>query len=110
MSIRSDPPGARVAVDGDDWGYTPMAGDFDHYGTREITLTKDGFETLTVYQKVRAPWYQRFPLDFFSDNLLPFQVTNRHDFTYQLRPSVVVPTGELLERANELRSTAQIGP
>lgn len=109
MTIRSVPAGALVKVDGDEIGYTPTSVDFTYYGTREITLTKDGYETQTVMQKVKTPWYQVFPLDAVSDNLLPFEVTNRHDFTYQLQPKVVVPTDELLNRGNLLRSETQIG-
>ena len=110
MTIRSDPPGAQVLVDGEKVGHTPASVDFTYYGTREITLVKPGYETLSVFQRIRPPWYQIPPLDFFSDNLLPFRVTNRHDFQYHLAPRVVVPTGELLERANSLRSEAQMGP
>ncbi|WP_145226317.1 PEGA domain-containing protein [Gimesia algae] len=109
MTIRSIPAGALVKVDGDEIGYTPVSVDFTYYATREITLTKDGYETQTVMQKVKTPWYQVFPLDAVSDNLLPFEVTNRHEFTYQLQPKVVVPTEELLNRGNMLRSDTQIG-
>ncbi|MCA9004234.1 MAG: PEGA domain-containing protein [Planctomycetaceae bacterium] len=109
MTIRSIPAGALVKVDGDEIGYTPVSVDFTYYATREITLTKDGYETQTVMQKVKTPWYQVFPLDAVSDNLLPFEVTNRHEFTYQLQPKVVVPTEELLNRGNMLRSETQIG-
>ncbi|NOX52963.1 MAG: PEGA domain-containing protein [Planctomycetes bacterium] len=110
MTIRSDPPGAQVLVDGEPIGYTPASTDFTYYGTREITLIKPGYETLTVMQPVRTPWYQIPPLDFLTDNLLPFRVTNRHDFTYTLQPKRLVPTSELLGRANALRSEAQMGP
>jgi len=109
MTVRSDPPGALVLLEGEEIGYTPVSKDFTYYGTREITLVKDGFETLTIMQKMQTPWYQMVPLDFFSDNLLPFKLTNRHDFTYNLQPQVVVPTQELLDRGRALRSEAQIG-
>ena len=109
MTIRSVPSGALVKVDGEEIGYTPVSMDFTYYGTREITLTKDGYETQSVMQKVRTPWYQWMPLDAVTDNLLPFEVTNRHEFTYQLQPKVVVPTEELLNRGNMLRSETQIG-
>lgn len=109
MTIRSIPSGALVKVDGEEIGYTPASVDFTYYGTREISLTKDGYETQTVMQKVKTPWYQVMPLDAVSDNLLPFEVTNRHEFTYQLQPKVVVPTDELLNRGNLLRSETQIG-
>ncbi|QDT98780.1 PEGA domain-containing protein [Gimesia aquarii] len=109
MTIRSIPSGALVKVDGEEIGYTPTSVDFTYYSTSEITLTKDGYETQTIMQKVQTPWYQVFPLDAVSDNLLPFEVTNRHEFTYQLQPKVVVPTEELLNRGNLLRSETQIG-
>jgi len=110
MTVRSNPPGAMVLVDGKEVGYTPMTMDFTYYGTREIQLVKAGFETQTVMQKVRTPWYQHVPLDFFSDNLLPVKVTNRHDFTYTLQPQRFVPNQELLDRAWQLRSESHVSP
>lgn len=109
MTIHSDPPGALVLLEGEEIGYTPCSVDFTYYGTREITLVKDGYETLTVMQKVRTPWYQYTPIEFVSDNLLLSRQTDRHAFTYRMRRQEVVPTGELLDRASGLRSSAQ-GP
>lgn len=108
MTIRTDPPGAMVRLDGKDIGFTPVAVDFTHYGTREITLIKDGYETLTTLQTVRPPWYQVFPLDFVSDNFLPFRVQNRHEFDYSLQPKLIAPAEEILNRANGLRSESLI--
>lgn len=110
MTVRSDPPGALVLVDGTEVGYTPAQVDFTYYGTREISLVKDGYETLTVMQKVPTPWYQVPPVDFVSDNFLPVKVTNRHEFLYTMQPQVVVPTDELLKRADGLRSETQWQP
>lgn len=108
MTIRSNPPGALVLIDGREIGYTPVSTDFTYYGTREITLIKDGYETFSTMQPVPIPWYQRFPLDFVSDNMLPFKVTNRHEFLYALQPQQVVPTDALLDRAKGLRSEARL--
>ncbi len=111
LTVTSNPPGARVLLDGNEVGETPTSVDFTHYGTREIVLQKDGYDTLKTMQKVPAPWYQILPFEFFADNLLPFQLTNRHEFTYQLQPSsTIVPTQELLGRANSLRSEAHSNP
>ena len=109
VTIDSDPPGAQVLLDGEDQGITPLAFDIDYYGTREITLVKDGFETRTIMQKIRTPWYQIFPLDFITDNFLPFRMTNRHSFLYRMQPQVHVPEKDLLNRANSLRSESHIG-
>ncbi|MEX0585049.1 MAG: PEGA domain-containing protein, partial [Pirellulales bacterium] len=66
MTIRTDPPGALVEVDGERLGLTPVSTDFLYYGTREITMSAPGYETLVVPQRVPPPWYQVFPLEFFA--------------------------------------------
>jgi hypothetical protein len=111
MTIRTNPPGALVEVDGERLGLTPVSTDFLYYGTREITLSAPGYETLTVPQPVRPPWYQVFPFEFFSDNLLPFRITNRHEFVYQLRPRdpQLDVEDRLLDRARGFRSQSQVG-
>jgi hypothetical protein len=109
LTIRTDPPGALVRVSGENIGFSPVSKDFTYYGTYEVELVKDGYETAKVYQKIKPPWYQRFPLDFVSDNFLPFRVTNRNEYLYRMKPKVVVPDDDILGRANGLRSEALIG-
>lgn len=106
MTIRSNPPGALVYIDDNEIGTTPISTDFVYYGTRKIRLVKDGYETLTVLQPVRAPWYQIPPLDFFSENLVPGEIRDRRTLTYQLHPQMVTPPDQLLERAEGLRTAA----
>ena len=110
MTINSDPPGALVLMEGKELGYTPCSVDFTYYGTREITLVKDGYETLTVLQKVKTPWYQYFPLEFVTDNLVPAKINDRHAFTYRMNRQELVPSQELLDRAKGLRAAAQMQP
>ena len=109
VTIQSNPPGALVLIDGQEKGYTPYSMDFTYYGTREVQLVKPGYETLTVLQKFPKPWYQVFPIEFFSDNLWPFRATDRNNFTYQMQPHVIAPVEELLERADNLRTQSHIG-
>ncbi len=98
-----------MLIDGKERGYTPYSMDFLYYGTREVQLVKPGFETLTVLQKVPKPWYQFFPVDFFSDNLWPPGVTNRNQFFYQMQPQPPAPVDELLKRAINLRTQSEVG-
>ena len=104
MTIRSNPPGALVYVDDYEIGLTPVSVNFTYYGTRKIRLVKDGFETLTVMEKIPAPWYQIPPLDFVAENLVPGEIRDRRTLTYQLRPQTVCPPEELLARAEQLRN------
>jgi hypothetical protein len=110
MTVRSDPPGALVMVDGEEVGYTPCSVPFTYYGTREITLVKPGYETLSTLQRVPSPWYQYFPIEFVADNLTPYKITDRQEFNYRLQPQQVVPTNELYDRARSLRSESQMRP
>lgn len=108
-TIHSDPPGAQAWIGDRQIGHTPASFDFTWYGTEEITLLKDGYEPETQLIKLPTPWYQTPPLDFVTDNFLPFRVKDQHEFSFQLRPRVVVPSNELMDRGNSLRSEAQIG-
>ena len=103
MTIRSNPPGALVYVDDYEIGTTPISTPFLYYGERKIRLVKDGYQTLTVMQPVPAPWYEIPPLDFVSENLVPGEIRDQRDLSYQLVPQAVVPTEQLLGRAEELR-------
>ena len=69
MTIRTNPPGAQVYIDGYEIGTTPCSTSFIYYGTRNIRLERDGYETLHVKQYIPAPWYEIPPLDFFAENL-----------------------------------------
>lgn len=109
MTIRTNPPGAKVYVDDydDAIGTTPISRNFTYYGTRKIRLVKDGYETLTVMQPIRSPWYQIPPLDFVTEILLPGELHDRRTLSYQLMPQRVVPTEQLVGRAEDLRNRAR---
>ncbi|HEX5472397.1 MAG TPA: PEGA domain-containing protein [Lacipirellulaceae bacterium] len=101
--MRSNPPGALVYVDNQQIGTTPCAVDFIYYGTREIRLIKPGYETLTVNQPIPTPWYEVPGLDFVSEVLVPTKIRDNRTVTYTLAPQLVIPTQELVDRANQLR-------
>lgn len=110
LLIRSNPPGAMVYVDDYQVGATPIGTSFTYYGTRKIRLVKDGYQTLTVYEKISPPWYQIPPFDFFAENLLRREVRDTRVLTYQLVPQPVAPTQQLLDRAESLRAQAAAEP
>lgn len=109
MLIRTDPPGAMVYVDDYELGTTPISTNFTYYGTRKIRLVKDGFKTKTIMQPIPPPWYQIPPLDFVSENLVLRRIEDHRTLSYQLEPEVVVPTDQLLGRAESLRTQARGG-
>jgi hypothetical protein len=106
LTIRSDPPGAAVQVDGEQVGFTPTAIDYTYYGTREITLQKAGYKTLSTPVKMSTPWYQIFPLEFITDNFALTKINDRREVSYTLTPEQLEPRELLEDRANNLRSEA----
>ncbi len=108
LTIDSQPPGALVLVDGERVGFTPASISYDYYATRRITLVKDGFETQSFLQPVAAPWWQRPPLNFVTDNLWPVQIEDRRIVRRKLLPKVLPPTEDVLIRADELRGRSQM--
>jgi hypothetical protein len=109
LTVRTNPPGAQVFVDDQEIGTTPCSSSFVYYGTRKITVVKDGYRTETIFQKLNPPWYELPPLDFASENLVPREVRDERIVDVQLIPEEVVPVQKLLERAQSLRDNAQRG-
>ncbi len=104
LMIRSNPVGALVYVDNVEVGTTPCAINYTYYGTREIRLIKDGYETLTVHQPIPTPWYEIPPLDLISETMTPKEIHDDRTVSYNLTPQMVVPSENLLARAQDLRS------
>jgi hypothetical protein len=103
MTVRTNPPGALLYVDDYEIGTTPVSTSFTYYGTRNIRLVKDGYETLTVKQTILPPWYEFPPMDFVSENFVPGQIRDQRTLDFQLKPQAIVPTEQLLSRAEGLR-------
>ena len=104
LLVRSNPPGAAVHVDNQPIGVTPCGVDFVYYGTREVRLSKPGYETLTVNQPIPTPWYQIPVIDFFSENLNPRRVEDIRTVSYNLVRQRMAPAQEVIARGQELRN------
>lgn len=109
MTIRSNPPGAVVYVDEQRIGVTPVSTGFTYYGTRNIQLVKDGFETVKEKHRFETPWYQYPVVDFFSENLWPFEVRDERILDFELAPQKSTVPTEVMQRAEQLRQEAQQG-
>ena len=113
VTVRTQPPGALVERNGERLGLSPVSKNFTYYGDNEFKLSLPGYETMVVQQPTPAPWYQIPPLDFITDNFLPFRVRDHRDYTYTLTPRD--PLQELDEqglrnRGENFRSQSQSGP
>jgi len=114
LTITSEPEGAQVRLDDERVGWTPITTEFHHYGTRRLTLAKDGYRVVSRQVELVPPWYARFPLDVVSEVLLPFGWRDRHELHFELEPGGdLLTTPDLrsvLDRAEFLRRAGPEGP
>lgn len=108
MTIRTDPPGALVEVDGTPIGFSPASMSFTYYAPRKIKITHDDYETLTVIQDVPPPWWDNWLTEFFTENLWPFTLRDEREFRYVLEPRRAHSTESILQRAEAVRSEAHL--
>jgi len=99
--------GAMVYVNKQPVGRTPVTCHFTHYGTMEFTVVKEGYEPLTEFRKVRAPWYQWPGIDFFSEVIWQQEITDTKQIDFQLRPERMMSQDELIDRAESMRRESQ---
>ncbi|WP_162659378.1 PEGA domain-containing protein [Tuwongella immobilis] len=103
--VATDQPGAQVYVNGKSYGAAPVDVPFEYYGKYDITIVKDGFETIREQRRISPPWYAYPPFDFMVENMYPFTVRDRRvidDFRMQPLPQPNVQ--ELLLQGDALRA------
>ncbi len=113
ITVKTEPSNALVYLDNELIGESPVTVPFTYYGTRKIMIEKkdeDGVlthERTIVYEKIKAPVYEIFPLDFFSEILWPRELKDDHVLSYnlaELEPlSVKERQEKILKNAEELR-------
>jgi hypothetical protein len=113
LRIDSDPPGARIYVNGEDKGVTPIEMPFGHYGTLRVDAWLDSpidrRPGVTQLVELAPPWYEAFPFDLFAELFDPVTHVDRHDVTVAIPPNGAPPSAEAREvelrrRAEELRA------
>ncbi len=103
MIITSKPAGAEVYLDGVYAGTTPLDMPFSHYGTHDVTLREPKHVSVLQSWTLVAPVYEYFPLDFFTEWLLPITLVDEQRLDIQMQPSP--PTSP--ERLKALRKRAE---
>lgn len=109
MTITSDPPGALVYMNDRELGRTPLTRDFTWYGTYDVQVRKDGYQTLNARSPVVAPWWNWVPFDLVA-NLLPLHLADRQKLHYVLAAEPkTVDEQLLLDRAKDLEGELGAG-
>lgn len=84
VTIDSQPQGAEVYFDRKLIGQTPCTHEFLYYGSHHLELTKDGYANVRTTAKLKGPVYEYFPLSFFSEVVIPWEILDQHAFSFEL--------------------------
>lgn len=105
MVIITDPYGAIVHDEKNQpIGAGPVDKPFTYYGKYRFRIAKDGYETLDIEQRVRAPWYEFPGLDFFSENVIPWTIRDVRYYRYVMQPTQVRTPEQVLREAQLLKT------
>lgn len=106
--ITTSPPGAIVYDEKHmPTGAAPTDREFTYYGKYKFTLVRDGFQTMTVEESVKAPWYEFIGLDFISENVIPWTIPDIRRFHYIMKPVLVVPEESIIQSGQIIRDKAK---
>jgi hypothetical protein len=102
LTINTTPPGARIWLNDEDMGESPVTTPFKWYGDYNVRITKPGFQTLHTHRPLEAPWYDTFPFDFLAQIVNPQRIVDAYDWTFELQPKQPVAQEALIAQALSL--------
>ncbi|MDF1666625.1 MAG: hypothetical protein P1V97_33050 [Planctomycetota bacterium] len=111
LFIRPTPKDARVFLDGieleNNEGVVEQP--FTFYGTRSVTTRRRGYKTNRQMWTIPTPWYSRFPIDFFTELVIPWTIDEKHEITVSLEQepkNQSKSTQQLIQRAEDMAKEA----
>jgi hypothetical protein len=104
LTINTEPQGARVILNDQEIGVSPVTVSFNWYGDYWVRLSKDGYEALDTHRKLKAPLHDHFPFDFMAEALYPGRIIDAYEWTFELAPKVYPTREQLIEDGDSLRS------
>lgn len=105
LTINTKPQEALVALNDEEIGTSPVTVSFEWYGDYNVRISKEGYETLATHRKLKAPWYDRFPFDFFA-LLTTRRVVDSYEWTFTLEEKKQIDQEQLIEDAVRLKKEA----
>ena len=103
LTINTEPRGAKVILNDEEIGTSPVTVGFNWYGDYAVRIIKEGYETLNTHRKLKAPWYDYFPFDFFAQILNPSRTVDSYEWTFELSPKKEMSREELLQNAKQMK-------
>ncbi len=73
------------------------------YGDYDVRISKEGYETLKTHRRLKGPWYDNFPFDFFAGCLNPKRIIDSYEWTFELKQRQEPERPQLIEDARQLK-------
>jgi hypothetical protein len=107
LTINTNPAGAQVFLNDEEIGVSPVTTSFNWYGDYNVTIRKQGCETLQARHKLQSPWFDFFPFDFVTQVLYPGRIVDSHEWSFDLKPQKEVGRQELIKAAEQMKGQAE---
>jgi len=103
LTIKTRPQGALVTLNDEEIGASPVTVSFNWYGDYNVRISKEGYETLKTHRRLKRPWYDRAPFDFFAGCLNPKRIVNSYEWMFELKEKQEPERQQLIEDARQLK-------
>ncbi|HPS55417.1 MAG TPA: PEGA domain-containing protein [Sedimentisphaerales bacterium] len=103
LTINTEPQGAVVTLNDEEIGTSPVTVGFEWYGDYNVSISKQGYETLKTHRDLKAPMHDGFPFDFFAQCLNPKRIVDSYEWTFTLEEKKPVDKNELIKEAQKLK-------
>jgi hypothetical protein len=107
LTINTRPQDATVVLNDEEIGQAPVTVPFNWYGDYNVRISKEGYETLKTHRRLKSPWYDKFPWDFFAQIVNPKRIVDSYEWTFELAPKEQPDRQELIRRAAQLKEQLQ---
>ena len=104
LTINTQPQDALVVLNDEEIGQSPVTVPFSWYGDYNIRISKEGYQTLKTHRRLKSPWYDKFPCDFFAQIVSPKRIKDAYEWTFDLDKKKQPEREELIQNARELKS------
>ena len=103
ITVTSAPENALVFLNDQEIGRTPVTRTFKWYGTYDVEVRKEGYETLKTTAPMIARWWQFPPFDFAAE-FIPGKFEDRRELHYVLQEPAErdVDPVQMVQRGEEM--------
>lgn len=103
LTINTVPQGAVIVLNDEEIGNSPVTVGFNWYGDYNVRITKPGYQTIKTHRRLKGPWYDKFPFDFFAQILNPKRITDSYEWTFELAGQQKTDREELIKKAENIK-------